>query len=622
MPGLSTSPGTDGVVHSPRPLLSPKHSYTIDPTTHNSLPKSERVEELERMADEVVYRKKDLSDDLPNNVKLGIEKTLPKPPPDTSKANLLLPPGGSSRPKVEAVFATTGSRSPTIKHVEHTPPTPTLTPLTPVRLPRTGLTRTESGLDALERKLLAQVGTRKVDKDEPRIDVRNVLPMAIPSPAMEPLNDSAISSLTLADHDQGSDGKTHQPGINSQSEDDRDMVTRRRRLSATTRGEGTSHGKEKGGERRNGRKKERGRDDEAHRLRKSAKGRVAAWLGGVDPEVPPEISPSHLPSVTGGPVVEAAGPAEDVKAVAQDLREEAKGPAPVIRTVKTPGGEEQPSSPDPRSSGFVPIGTLKKQDGRRQSGIRSQAKDGGPPFTSPIAREPPSPKVDRIVSPPSDALNANTRPHWANHKPPPKQPEFKPSKVAPSPRLPAFNAQALDPEVKYDIRSARGGRGGRVTAVASIWATQTDAAGNFKPTPTPQKLRDIAETKTKVKQSKTPPKTSSSSASPAPPETSLADLTARRAKFIKSASVPAVVSSSHASPTLSSTASLARSPKITDRKKAPIKVPATVSESFPETAPTTSKATMVKSTQSTGDLAFGQARLRDLIKKYQGPGTS
>jgi hypothetical protein len=114
-----------------------------------------------------------------------------------------------------------------------------------------------------------------------------------------------------------------------------------------------------------------------------------------------------------------------------------------------------------------------------------------------------------------------------------------------------------------------------------------------------------------------------SSSSAPEPDPSLADLTARRARLIKSQSVPAAVSSSHATPMLSSTASLARSGPLPDRRKAPIKLPPTISESQPEISQSTPRVAAVGSPQpSKGDLAFGQARLRDLIKKYQGPATS
>ena len=171
--------------------------------------------------------------------------------------------------------------------------------------------------------------------------------------------------------------------------------------------------------------------------------------------------------------------------------------------------------------------------------------------------------------------------------------------------LPSFPQQPLDQEVKYDIRSARGGRGGRVTTVASIWASQGVYAEPTVISPSSQKPKN----NTPSQPSKKPAKTPKSSTPPAPHAT-LADLTARRTKMVKS-SVPA-----HAMPTLSSTASLARSPQHLD---APNKVPPTVLQAETQTV---SDVKPAKPTQVAGDFAFGQARLRDLIKKYQGAGPS
>ncbi|KAJ3481410.1 hypothetical protein NLJ89_g12216 [Agrocybe chaxingu] len=44
------------------------------------------------------------------------------------------------------------------------------------------------------------------------------------------------------------------------------------------------------------------------------------------------------------------------------------------------------------------------------------------------------------------------------------------NKPHPQAKLPTF-PPPLDSEVKYDIRSARGGRGGKVTSVANLWAS-------------------------------------------------------------------------------------------------------------------------------------------------------
>ncbi|KAJ8488347.1 hypothetical protein ONZ51_g3590 [Trametes cubensis] len=232
-----------------------------------------------------------------------------------------------------------------------------------------------------------------------------------------------------------------------------------------------------------------------------------------------------------------------------------------------------------------------------------------------------------------------------------------------SPRLAVYPPRTTDPEVKYDVRSARGGRGGIVTSVAALWASATAqppaqeahklAAAPAKPPPKPAKLAEQWKTKTRLsanaanqsesksEPSKSPPpgdgrpkmlrttaKTATSSPTISPSGTeaappSVADLTARRARMIKSASVPAVVSSSLATPMISSTASLARpAPAPAERHKLNIKLPPTISESTdskaPASTPATSSAPATKASSARAELAFGQARLRELIKRYQG----
>jgi len=600
-------------------MLSPKHSFSIDPITHNTLPKSERVEQLERMAEEVEQQKKDLSDDLPKAARTDIGKTLPSPPISPSKVNLLSPPAAANRPRVEAVSAVNTSPCTPVS-ANLAPPTPMLTAVTPVRFPRPDVTLgtalgdggNESGLDALERRLLAEVGTRKMDKDDRRADVRTVLPIAIPSPAAEPLHDSAISSLTLADHDhdhdRDSDEGTHQPGKHSPLDDDKEMGGSRRNVSPTTRGEGSGRRKEWNRERRAGKKKERVKDGEAHRRRKSAKGRVAAWLGGIDPEIPPptDLSPSLVPTL----------------AAATDVGERTlKEPAAVLTMANVTPEKDSTAAPNPRSSGFVPIGTLNRDEGRRQSGIKERPRahkaavpttnDIGLSLTTSLTQKPQDPVPNRVVLPPSE-LNANNQQ---------RTPILSAKRTAivskPSPRLPAF-PPTPSPDVKYDIRSARGGRGGRVAAVASIWASQAGENASA------QQPRNAIPTKPAAKPVKASPEVPPPSTSvPKPADISLADLTARRARLIKSQSVPAAISSSHATPMLSSTASLARAVPLPDRRKMPVKLPPTVSVSQPETSQPPPKVTSMGSPQSPGrDLAFGQAKLRDLIKKYQGQATS
>ncbi|GLB44769.1 hypothetical protein LshimejAT787_1801060 [Lyophyllum shimeji] len=108
-------------------------------------------------------------------------------------------------------------------------------------------------------------------------------------------------------------------------------------------------------------------------------------------------------------------------------------------------------------------------------------------------------------------------------------------------------------------------------------------------------------------------------------EPKLMDLTAKRPRpMIKSSSVAAVISSSHATPMLSSTASLAR-PSPHKGGSPAIKVPPTIGEAKSDSATRVATQFTPKASGSSakavpvgGEMAFGQARLRDLIKKYQG----
>ncbi|KAG6843427.1 hypothetical protein H0H93_001073, partial [Arthromyces matolae] len=188
------------------------------------------------------------------------------------------------------------------------------------------------------------------------------------------------------------------------------------------------------------------------------------------------------------------------------------------------------AAPDPRSSGFVPIGSFKP--GTLQAPLKNLSKDAtvvleanrvtemwlsssaafnsntraptilpqtdnqlrsaavlkelSPAFPSIHPSRPAVQSIltDRNVSPPSaagivDLLGAKP----FNIKTPKLLPtNFKESNLtktkAPSPNLTPVVASQFDPEVKYDVRSARGGRGGKVTAITSLWP-----AGGATPDP-------------------------------------------------------------------------------------------------------------------------------------------
>ncbi|KAG5643087.1 hypothetical protein DXG03_001583 [Asterophora parasitica] len=744
------------VVHSPRPYLSPKHSFT------NSLPKSERVEQLERMAEEVEKTTVDLSADLPKVIEprtddaapleTDVNKTLPAPPPLMKKVK---DPLKASRPRINDYFSQEpASLAPPAPASEHrAPPTP-LAAVTPVRLPKhksvefRAQLQSESGLDALEKRLLAEVGTRKMDLAEQRRPVWSIVgvqPIDIPVKDVtpDPLNDSAISSLTLAgewegaglgvgagaglgevdveldagielDMEHDSDEKTHRAGRSSGSGDSRRNSGRKK----SKRKEKDANHKE--GEGPGGRKKKAA----------AAKGRVAAWLGGIDPEVPPmeevvplspavskrpplSIEDDHLPQVdepsyvpppsadvkpvdeVSAPNPRSSGfvPAEDDHLSQVDEPSYVPPPSVDIKPV-----DEMSAAPNPRSSGFVPVGTFKHGtsprlikplardatvavEARRVADLWSSSSppavvlppadnDGSMPVVldispvlpllSPTPRGVQSIITDRQYSPPSssgvlDALAAKHRDINAATKAPLEKnitrlPPPKKIIAQPSAQLPSQLAPQPDPEAKYDIRSARGGRGGRVTAITSIWASGAlEAKSNLLrnvPISTPKPRRPpqpAAEPKVHTPSSgdplpaitkpppRTPVKSLLTASSPlavtqtSDPKSVNANARGKRPRpIIKSSSVPAVISSSHATPMLSSTASLAR-PSPNKSRAAPAKVPPTIGEARTDSTGHFKSGTSAKAGSSAkpagGELAFGQARLRDLIKKYQGQAT-
>lgn len=177
-----------------------------------------------------------------------------------------------------------------------------------------------------------------------------------------------------------------------------------------------------------------------------------------------------------------------------------------------------------------------------------------------------------------------------------------------------------DSEAKYDARSARGGRGGITTSVAAIWAAR--AEGNEEGgsvTPSPVASRDevvrkpLALSPAESKASSTP-KTSA-------PRMVIPDLSIPQVKEspqlsakmsqdpTKGTSVPALVDRYHAKPQLSSVATLSQ--PVLNMKYKPPSLSMTLSGvSEP---PSNNSGLPAKA----GELPLGQARLKELIKKYQ-----
>lgn len=566
-------------VVSPRPMLSPKHSFSVDPVGNASPSKSDRVKTLERIAALAVQDNCDMSTSMPPIVGLSAadkDKTLPTPPVPSQKP---ISKPLADRPQANTLFPPTHFHP---KPAEETPRTPTITAIASLKVPRTieEIKGGVSGLDALEARLLAEVGTRKVERDDQRPNVRSILPITIPranASQGEPINDSAISSLTLP----GVGGEETTPTVEKpksvhSAELHDGEVTERGRKSRRGREDGyTSSGVKV--DRRSDKKcskriKGEQNDGEIHQLRKIAQGRIAAWLGTIDPIAPPQSSVSPSPRRSPDPIPIS-------------LKEHPVPSEPTIHPFEDQDIEDESTTdaqPNPRSSGFVSIETLR---------LANQQ----------IAADAPIPSSGT-------------------------------AQIGESPLLGKFLPARPNPG--YDVHSARGGRGGQVTAVAAIWASATQAStkDSHSPKPLPEKIHRPMRPPTKEpvrglpvnhRRSSPPlpkpkrPTGKEDVPPPGPTPVTTGNISSTRARMIKSTSVPAIVSSSLATPMLSSTASLARpAAHRSERAKLEAKVSQLAGgmQPIPEgRSEQASKAPEVK-----GSLAFGQARLRELIKRYQG----
>ncbi|KAI9460317.1 hypothetical protein HD554DRAFT_1990737, partial [Boletus coccyginus] len=517
IPSLPNPHDSQGVVHSPRPVPSPtKHIFP------GSIPKSDNVTVLERMADEVGKQSSNLNLDLPKG-DAGVDGHAPQGPelarqPDSSVVKSLpAPPIPSSKdrhlfaqhPRVDALFTTEGTMAehstfPSLTdHLPRAPPTPPVAAITPIKFPKvptelSGLGANlgkdvppESGLDALERRLLAEVGTRRFDAEE-RPHVRSIVqPITIPpsGPPPDTVNDSAISSLTLADRegflkahpereqeqDRDSDERTQHigGGGHSPSDDDRDARTQKgKSLRKVGKSKHSEEDLERAGRRR---ERKKVKDGEGRKLRQEAKGRVTAWLGEIDISAPVMDDPASFISPTAShfvPITESAsfGPAPAEMSV-NEAEERCRGGD--IATHK-----DVSASPNPRSSGFVTISSLSGvvatngsggetspfNPSPRRSSVNDfrQAPTSSPdrPTTTHRSPMPRSPSAEMKWSQPSDAPRPQTQPPRLQPRPQPQPRPTQPTRLSPG-RLPRFPSKPADPEVKYDVRSARGGKGGK-----------------------------------------------------------------------------------------------------------------------------------------------------------------
>lgn len=759
---------TSSPVHSPRPVLSPRVSHM--PLCN------ERVEELERLAaeadeDDVVAqhsstsrkrKKKGIRKGKEKEVMdvADINKTLPPPPVPTRKGFLTPPQHGSSSYPVVGVVQESPSLPTSL--AGKAPPTPTLTAVTPVRHTRSNLTerlaaeRSESGLDALEKRLLAEVGTKKIERlfspphaqhifDDPSVanvppvqasPTRGRLsPIKIPPPRIgktadddELKIDSAISSLTLADggwalgagrqerdgaereaelrsprnvfeegtHDHELDGdsdeKTHRAGTvggksksksslsGEDGQEEHWQKTRHRRQAAggllagselDTDDRADSRGRSGEGI---GKGRKGGKKKEGHKRRKSVKGRVAAWLGAIDPDaLPPEDD-----------LLEGSFPAPAVVHQHSASLNQVQD----VQPESGPMADVPASAPNPRSSGFMPIGTQKREV-KRINPNTSIAENTGQPSISQALRNLPraTSTANTPEKPTSQSLDIKP-PVVAKHWP---TPDAQPQKTSASddrgdkfqqrpkgraiktavdelskfpiplssrnqqskktdtqhdslrpPLLPLSKPRSQDPEVNYDVKSARGGRGGQVTAITAFWAAaeapkaevsnltkgpsidnslpkQTTPRANTKPLLRPWTSKPATPCTQPAPFARAMPpqlrgvnKASLATSEPSPKLLGIAG----KSSAVSKSPVPAVVSSSLATPMLSTTASLVR--PLAQQLKRPMMT--AINSNTTSLAETPRSNGPVKA-KSTPDLSFGKARLRDLIKKYQEQGS-
>lgn len=650
---------------SPKPIPSPKlTTLSVEDPFAQSFGTRTRTRSLSVVKlEEMAARAAAESEAKADLRAAAVEKTLPAPPVPSGKLPL-------ARLGAQDIFGDVGGDI-------DVPRTPSLSALSLLRPPQRHdqqpiLPKHEdsSGLDALERRLVEQVGTRRHAPPPPPPPTQADPPPApIPAPVPVPgngkasasaeMNESAISSLALGAEESfgGRNGNVINLSMLGGETDDvecevevEDLDARTQRLSKGGATGGASSGSERGTHKarsrksaksdrekdrdsreKKARKKREGRDEEAARIKRAAKGRVAEWLEKLaSPESEQDARSPTLPE----PESES-----EAKPAPEPVPEPAPEPTRADPVERPPTVLE--SKPNPRSSGFISVTTLRRAPISLPAPSSPESAQPTPPAPAPA----PAPAARNLRLPPIRRV--------ANRYPPPPLPQM---------------------EMKYDVKSARGGRGGRVMAVASIWA-EASKAGEARPTQT-----QTPKPKPKVQ----PPKASAGGGTPAPkpikPMTSIVapgtpkipthdddkrvfvsrgrpplpraatspaksdkekddpsppQPRVQRALFglgVAAAATPSspALSSSIATPVLSSTASLAQPPGARTRARAvtPEMPPDAASRRTPSPQPQTPsqqaapapgwRAPLVSGAGLKADLAFGQARLRDLIRRYQG----
>jgi len=411
-------------------------------------------------------------------------------------------------------------------------------------------------------------------------------------------------------------------------------------------------------------------EHEALRLRRLAKGRVAAWLGdvqAVEPDPPP-------PSETR--IFEKADMEEKVGLGAVPRSTSPKRLAAKLSTSDGVAALDEPSVLVLAAISNPAVPSRRAAEQTKPPGPVPEAQPTLSRIPSYSARpaeismDAPKPTAIRPVSPVSPVSSISPLA-------PPKSPMAPRSPLPKSPKL-LFSPLLVEQDaLKYDVKSARGGKGGKVTSVAAIWAAkeQTNGAPPLVPalqparkpngggavngraveapiSTTPRlaavpiptaKPKSLSSQKISVpplslkpvlSQSERPPPVAGTLAAvfqptqPYPPPATSSGRPDNR--LMKAASVPAELSSSVALAGLSSTATLARpifskSTALPSSTSAPVlandavRLPGLGAKrrSFQPLSPPMEEQ-RAKSPPVTAEIAFGQAKLNDLIRKYQG----
>ncbi|KAG8909340.1 hypothetical protein FRC01_007000 [Tulasnella sp. 417] len=554
--GLSQPSG----VLSPRPRLSPRISYNEGIQTSGvkvASVKSKPVEELERMAEEALKEEEKEAKLVATASALGIEldKELPVVPGSSRKDVVKARPTGL--PTASEIF---GLDSQTTRHSRPVsrPVSRTSVPLKPPALPSS-----ESGLDALERRLAGE-SNAKADPTDQWLYRRRAASVA------DTASDSDASSVRSYRSQPGGP----RPARKSNHSRERSRTSRTSQQPKKESGLPPMPMPRAVTPPRNDHEKE------VKRLQKEAVDRVGAWIGAVPPADPPSL---------------------------------------------------------------VPWATLSGQQmiPKTSSGFKSTKKStfAAPAGRIPLAEvfAPPPPPVEPSPQPPPPSPRRGSATSFAENAPLQVAISTAQSPVVASKKVERQFLNIGPLSQAYDVRSARGGRGGVVTAVTAIWETKPDAGATAVSSDAADGTKQPAATRPQTKRKEPPvfkvPTIPASASVPALSQPGLATDNAiavnkpGRAvdghRINRALPDPAAVNGTLAKPYLSSTASLANArqdPVPRPRPGISLDKPALlpVSQSAPQLRPgPVEPPTSPK--PGAPPIGVGQAKLRELIAKYQNP---